>query len=284
MSKLNRFVLSALVLFVLAVVALGLGRNALLGTAAIRAVRDATGLEMRIERINAHWVRPTIEIDGLVVGNPPGFPESDALNCTRILARYDRTSLFSNELRFPEMEVQIGRVTVVYDTNGVMNLRRLAEQVSEHRKAHAIDAVASSGGGGGGGGHGGGGGGGGGGRASASPETPSGRGLRIDRLTVAVDAIEVRDFSSGGAEPETRNATVGIRHTMTNVTDLARAGREVGVLVGVAAAPVLIRRAEDAFKLLGADAKQADKAADQLKEQARDLKKMWDQFRGKSRH
>ena len=271
MNRASRFVLWAVAVLVVAMVALGLGRNALLGTAAVRAVRDSAGLDLRIDRIRTRLMHPRVEVEGLVIANPAGFLEPEALHCARISARYNRSSLFSREVLFDEMRIEIPRVSVVYDTNGVMNLRQLLEAVSEHRKTATPAAAKVHGGGGGGGG----------GRRAAAPGAPEPRTCRIGVLTVAVGAVEVRDHTAGKPPPEVRAMDVKVEYSMTNVTDFAQAGREIGIVVGVAAAPVLIHSTEDALRLIGADSKQADQAAEKLKDGARDLKRLWDELRGK---
>ena len=105
-------VLVALLVAVLLVV-----RNQVIEYAAIRAIRQATGFDLSLDRIDVGMLRPTVEIVGLKLQNPPDFPDQEAIEIERLFVRYDRLSLLSKEIRIPELAISIPQMVAMVCCN-----------------------------------------------------------------------------------------------------------------------------------------------------------------------
>lgn len=189
------------------VVLLILGALAVVRLAVIRVttravVRNLTGFDAKVDDIRVGILKPSIEVRGLELFNPPDFPRREAIAIERVYVRYSPGLLFAREIHLPEVVLDMPSLVVIRKADGETNLERLG------KKAGAKPPATKTPGG-------------------APPEAPPAeksepRPLRIDRLTVKLGTAQFIDYAGRGPEPRTRTFPMNVERTYTDVTDLNR--------------------------------------------------------------
>ena len=229
-------VLVALLVAVLLVV-----RNQVIEYAAIRAIRQATGFDLSLERIDVGMLRPTVEIVDLKLQNPPDFPDQEAIEIERLFVRYDRLSLLSKEIRIPELAISIPQMVVIKKSDGETNLGRLEQSASKLGKPEEkpVETVPTD--------------------EAPTPQTPKGgagqtagkgggpepeqepakppkppKDYLIETLNIKVGKVEYRNYKKEGQPPKVSTQELNLDLTLHDV-------RGLGSVTSQLAAQVLIR-------------------------------------------
>lgn len=223
-------------LLLLVVVALLLGRDALLRLTVEHALGQTAGLQAHLGHFHLGLTEPVIEIKQLELNNPPAFGNTPFLKIPEIYVRYDRAALARNELHFTRLRLDLDALEIVKSPDGQTNLSALGI---------ALTAPAAAGA-----------------RGASHPELAefkrqTGLDFRgIDLLQVSVGEFRYVDQQ----HPENnRTQTIGIRNfVVSNVVSAADLAG-LGLLVGL--------RSGDFFKplVLPGDAGAGPSATDLLK-------------------
>ncbi|HMP75834.1 MAG TPA: AsmA family protein [Kiritimatiellia bacterium] len=113
--------------FVLVVLVVGLlARNQLIKMEARRLIAQQTGFGLEIGSLKTHLWSTRVELENVVVRNPPDFPESTAFEIRRVWVDVDPWALFRRETHLTEMVLDVPRVVVVRNEKGDTNLKRLS--------------------------------------------------------------------------------------------------------------------------------------------------------------
>lgn len=246
MTRGSRIAVVSVVLVVAAVVALALLRNSLLGWATVRFIRASTGLDLSIESMKVQVARPSVRIHGMTIRNPPGFESGEAIRFREIFIAYDRSALWRREPRFKQIVIDMPQLVMVRNAGGELNWERIGAEVSRRTKNPAgaggtvpqqpgeSPGMPSDPG-----------------TEGPQPGTPGGRpatpapAYKVDEFVVRIGAIEMRDFRSGKPDPDVRRMDLGFEHTVRDVTDFNAAGQEIGGMLLIRAAPILLMSAID---------------------------------------
>lgn len=209
--KAKKTLITVLVIVAVAMVALVGVRNVMLKKAALRLIEEQTGLRMEIDAFDVGVFKPTFEIRGLTLLNPPDFPEGEAFEIERFYVHYDLLSLFSDEVHFYEVEMRVPKIVVVQLENGETNMGRMTEQTDQQMR-----------------------------KRKRSGEEPAPRGepeddqppperapesrkepkdFRIDTLTLALGEAEYRQYVEGRTEPKIDRIELNQEQTFHDVTD-----------------------------------------------------------------
>jgi len=222
-------------------------RNTLLAPAVIRLARDQFGLTIQIDSFRTGLWKPSVDVRGLSIENPPDFPDSEALRVERFYLSTDWTALTGNEIRLHEVRLEAPRLAVIRNAAGRTNLELLNRQVRERTPRPQAPS----------------------GSDSRKPETkskpaPPRRPFRIDRLIVKMDEVQFTDFSRG-EKPIVRTYPLHVDKTFTDVTDFEPVLRQIMLSAAAAAAPSVL---ED----LKALSDQAEKDPAAAKKKIRELR------------
>jgi len=254
----KRIVWFLVMLAVVLAAALTLLRNRLAGAALVRGIRQETGLEARIGRVEIGVLRPLVRLEKFRLLNPAGFDRPDVLQVDLLAVEYDRASLWrGSEIRLKRLELEVPELAMERDAQGRTNIEKLGETVQAARKERAGPPPATPSAGTPG-------------ETSAPPpaETPRAaarpaRTLRIDRLRVKVGAVVVRDESKKPAV--VRRYPLGQDMEFENVTDFRDVLQQIAAQVAVQAAPQLLQEMAEAMN-------RPDGMKD-MERQAREMKK-----------
>jgi len=187
--------LAGLLLFLLVVAALAaLAWMLFLPVLLTQQLRARTGCGAAVERFAVNPVSGHVELRGLVLTNPPGFPTEAFVTLRDFTADADVASLFSARPVFDRVVVDIAEITLVKRADGTTNAEALEKALI---RSPAGDPPAES---------------------APSPAKSAAKSLLIRRLTVKIDRIVVADHT--GAVPEVRTVEARVDRTYTDVTDL----------------------------------------------------------------
>lgn len=147
-----------------------------------------TGFITRVDSFYANPFKGEINLRGLVMVNPPGFGHSECLDLRQFTAKADLFSLFGSHPVIDMSTIDVARVTVVTNSQGVNNIDLLSRRLSWLPDKN--------------------------GKGKATADSPLG--FLIRHLDVKLGEVVVVDDS--GKTPSKRDTPLNFQHTYTNVT------------------------------------------------------------------
>lgn len=192
-------------------------RNVVLKQQIEKVLTAQTGFGLELDRVNLGWNFTSFELEGARLLNPPDFPDREALNIRQVRVAYRFWSLFSREIQFSEVILDIPKLVIVRKADGETNAQRLGG-------AGGARSGGTSGGGtptpapGGG-------------SRPEPQEKKEPRGFRIDRLVLRVGAVELRDYSKAqqGGAPAVTAMTLNVDQEHHDITSVQQLG---GLVLG----------------------------------------------------
>lgn len=181
------FVILAVVIAV--AVALAAVKDALVKVAVENGAEVVTGLKLGIRSIHIGILRPVVDIRGIRLANPAGFPDPTMADLPEIYVRYDLAVILAGTIHLPEARFALAEFVVVKNAKGELNLNALTS-VKAQKKREAPSQVAR-------------------GKAPA---------LKIDKLTLSIGKVVYKDYSRGG-EPAVKEFPINLNETFTDVDD-----------------------------------------------------------------
>ncbi len=122
-----------LVLVVLIVAALLL-KDTLLKAVAEKNLRDSTGMDARISRLEVSLGTPTVNMEGLKLYNTAAFGGGTFLDLPELRMEYVLDEIRDGKLRFKTLRINIAELAVVKDKNGNMNVEALDKTLKERKR------------------------------------------------------------------------------------------------------------------------------------------------------
>jgi uncharacterized protein involved in outer membrane biogenesis len=226
-----------LVLVVLVVLALV--RQVAIRVTTGAVVRSLTGFDADVEDIRVGILRPSIEVRGLELFNPPDFPNREAIVIERAYVRYSLGMLFAREIHLNEVVLDMPSLVVIRKADGETNLARLGKKAGAKPPAGKEPGASPP-------------------TAEPPASKKEPRPLRIDRLTIKLGTATFIDYGGRGPEPRTRTFPMNVERTYTDVTDLNRVAAKLSTeILGNALARIAenfgekLKASGDAEKLEG---------------------------------
>jgi len=205
-----------------------------------RSVRENTGLEIRIGNVRA-GLRPLhLQIEDLRLLNPPEFEPGEAMVIRELWVEIPWSAVWRREPMLNLVRIHLPRLVVLRRPDGVWNWQRIGEATSSPRDTSAPAGQS--------------------GKSQGERPSPSVQpderapslptdgpaqtapqpSLRIARLNLKVDTVEVREQRSDQRETRIRRMDLNVDQSWTNVTDLGLVGAELAGVVMLRAAPLLV--------------------------------------------
>lgn len=235
-----------LIIGLLVVVALSvMVANSIVRKTVRKAVLNTTGFDIEIGRLHIGFFEPVVEVSAAQLINPEDFPEPTALEIKTLRIVYELKSLWSQEVRFREIFVDIPRAVLLIREDGESNLLRLGGKVVERQEGKSREAKSD---------------------APEEPKTESSRRkLRVDALTLKLDRVEMRRYREGAERPEVKEYGVALNRTARDVTDLSTVNAMItaGLIEGIGSEALRLLGRE-----LGAPERIAPKTSDGLEKVA----------------
>lgn len=192
---LAKLLVGMLVLFVLVAIAWAL----LLPTVAASVIRSKTGFAVQLDRLAVNPFTAKVHLTGLVLQNPGDWPEKAFVQLREFRADADLFPLFRGQLRADEVRVDVERVTLVKNKDGVLNAVVFKERLAGQPAAKAPEPAEKPA------------------PAPAGAEPP----FMIKRLVLKFDRLVYADHS--GRRPSVKEYDLGIDrelHDVDSVLDI----------------------------------------------------------------
>lgn len=98
-----------------------------------RNLRDGTGMDAQIARMEIGLATPTMNMEGLKIYNPAGFGGGTMLDLPEMRIEYDVNAAGYGKIRLKTLRMHLAELHIVKDKNGVSNLD-LLDKHSKERK------------------------------------------------------------------------------------------------------------------------------------------------------
>jgi hypothetical protein len=155
-------------------------------------LRQRTGFDATVQSLAVNPFTGRVELRGLVLTNPPTFPDREFVEVREFSARAEMFSLWSDRPVFAFINLDVAGVTLVKRDNGQTNAEAFQHNLSQAADSQQLRPVA------------------------AHPP----RRFLVRRLTVRFDRLVVVDHT--GRPPATREYRLGLNQTYADVSDLSQ--------------------------------------------------------------
>ena len=135
MRWLFRWLFRLLILLVVLVVAAFLLMDTIAREITERRIEKATGFEARIGHMRVSIFEPRLTIEHLIVYNSADFGGSPMIDIPELHVEYSRSPLFYSNYHFKLIRLDLARLNVVEDKQGIKNLDVLEKNSKKHDKA-----------------------------------------------------------------------------------------------------------------------------------------------------
>ncbi len=152
-----------------------------------------TGLQLNIKKLNVGIFTSVVDIKGLRLHNPKGFPDKIMLNMPEIYVKCDLKAIMNKNIHLEELRIHMQEFTVVKDSNGNLNLDSLRQAKKGKKGTPSPDKKAGQ----------------------EKGEMPK---IQIDKLKLKIGKVVYKDYSKGGT-PSVQDFEVGIDKQFENITD-----------------------------------------------------------------
>jgi uncharacterized protein involved in outer membrane biogenesis len=124
------FVALFFVFIVLLVVAV-LFKDVLAKSLAERNLRDSTGMDAKISKLEVNLGTPTVNLEGLKLYNTPDFGGSTFLDLPELRIEYVPDDIGGGKLHFKTLRLNLAEVHIVKNKNGKTNLEMLQNETKK---------------------------------------------------------------------------------------------------------------------------------------------------------
>lgn len=119
------FAFSLIVVFAIAAF-LFLAKNSIARFALTKSVKQAAGLDINIEKIDMGLLNHYVNVNNLVMFNPPGFEEKDMAVVPQIYINYDLISFFKGKAHIPKLRLELKDFVVIKNSKGRLNINSIS--------------------------------------------------------------------------------------------------------------------------------------------------------------
>ncbi len=253
MSRAGRITWIAVGTVILAVTVGVLVRDVFLKAMLVRSAREVLRGEIQLDRMRTGIFPPSVRLTGLSIENPDGYPRGTAINVGEFYMRIRPGAFRGPTNEITEIRLIVPEASIISTKDGRNNFVDLVkssppsappEQMPSPGSAEIPTESTVP-------------------REMESPETtesskPPGvqqhirdqmnriagsKPIRIGTLTLGIGVIHVRSERGEGKEPRTQVIEINGEHTLTDVTDLEDAQRELGSFMLMRALPSLLQNA-----------------------------------------
>lgn len=155
------------------------------------AVRQATGLELSMQRLNIDVINTLIEVKGLELHNPSGYPGKAMFDVPEIYMDIEHEDLFKGKFHAPQMRLDVRELTVIKNEKGKLNLNSL-KSVKAAKKAKPEEAKPA--------------------------ETKKTSRIQIDQLELRIGKVTFEDYTQGPT-PFVKEYNLNFKENYENITD-----------------------------------------------------------------
>ncbi|MFQ5952696.1 MAG: hypothetical protein ACE5JK_04745 [Candidatus Omnitrophota bacterium] len=175
-----------LVSILIVVLILSLAKNAIVKVSVERGVSLVTGMQLTTRSFRIGIFRTFVDIRGLKLLNPRGYPDRMMMDMPEIYVDYDLPAILDGKIHLYEMRLDLKEFVVVKNEKGELNLNSL-NVIKEEEKGGPIEIA----------------------------DIPK---MRIDKLRLKIGRVIYKDYS-GGRPPAVKEYNIDLDESYTNITD-----------------------------------------------------------------
>ena len=172
-----------------------IGKNVILKAAIEGGVKAATGLHLTMDKLNIDFINTLIEIKGLKLYNPKGYPEKIMCEIPEIYLDLELGDLFKGKVHMAKMTLDLKELVVIKNAEGETNINSLKPVQKTKEEAEEKPAEKKE--------------------EKAKGEAPK---FQIDVLNLKVGRVIYKDYTQPG-EPAIKEYNVDIDDQYKNITD-----------------------------------------------------------------
>lgn len=173
-------------------------KDAMVRNGVSMAVKQATGLELRLKSLAVGLANTRIDAKGIEILNPPAFRKDRVfVDLPLLTVDYDLGAFFRGEVHLEEVVLELKELVIVKNADGKLNLEAL--NPSGAQKSTPQEKAAGQGG-------------------KTTGEKSGGPQIRIDRLGLKIGRVVYKDYGAG-AEPSVKNFDLRFEGEFKNIRD-----------------------------------------------------------------
>lgn len=178
--------------FFAVVVLLFAGKNYIAKTGVTKGVKAVTGLSMEIGSMDVGILDTFVDIQGLILFNPPEFTEKIMVNIPEFHVDYNLVSFLGGKTHLEEVTINLQKLNVIKDKKGNFNIDSL--RVVQEQKA------------------------------AGKPAEQKKSSLMIEVLELLIGKVVYTDYSTGTV-PKTYEFDINVHEKFHNITDVQAVGK-----------------------------------------------------------
>jgi len=188
MKKLLTFV--AVIFLIL--VGLCFAKNIIAKVAIEKGVQAATGLKLKMAKLDIGLLKTHVGIDELQLFNPPEYSDRVMLDMPEIFVNYNLSDLFKGKVHVEDFRLHLKEFVIIKNADGELNLNALKVVKKQEEKP-----------------------------AKEAEPKEKGKALemQIDNLELHIGKVIYKDYSKGG-EPRVKEFNINLNESYSDITNL----------------------------------------------------------------
>ena len=170
------------------------GRNIITKVVLEKGVEAATGLPLKVKKIDLGLAKTHIGIEGLSIFNPEGFPREAMFHAPEIFVDYNLGAIIKGKVHLEDVRLDFDRFVIIKNKEGKTNLEALKPKAKEGQPSREAAK-----------------------KDDAGPKKALQ--IQIDRLAVKIGKVVYKDYSQGG-DPVIKEYKVNISEEINDVTNI----------------------------------------------------------------
>jgi len=185
-------IVKKIILVVVVILALSLGKDALVKAAIQGAAGAVTGMPVKMSGFHMGLIKTVVDISNLRIYNPREFHDPLLLQMPKVYVDYDLPAVFKGVVHVKSAKMHLKELTVVRNEKGKLNIDSLTALQKQKEKTPAKPAPKEKG------------------------KAPK---IQIDRLELKVERVVYKEYSTAQAAPRVTNFDIGLDETYEHVND-----------------------------------------------------------------
>jgi len=101
-----------------------------------KTTRHATGLKLSIEDLNLDILNSSLDMQGIILFNPPGFKNEVMGKASEIFIKYDLLGSLTGGVRLQQLKAKIDEINIIINEKGISNTASFRRQKLKAKSAN----------------------------------------------------------------------------------------------------------------------------------------------------
>lgn len=139
MKRFTKIIIILFIVLVSLITALFLLKNPLIKSVVIAGASQVTGVPVHIDEFSFSVFKQAIQIRGLKLYNPEGFPEEVLLDIPEVRVDYDLFALLKGKLHLPLIVFNLKEMVVVRNKEGKLNVDSIRAALKQEKPSEEVE-------------------------------------------------------------------------------------------------------------------------------------------------